>query len=46
LWSKFGEDITSEDYLASIFPPDMSWLMCVIGYIILFYSILDWNGIV
>jgi hypothetical protein len=41
LWSKFGEDIMSEDYLTSIFPPDMSWFMCISGYIILFYSILD-----
>ena len=46
LWSKFGEDITSEDYLTSIFPPAMYWFMCVIGCIILFYSISDWNGIV
>ena len=24
LWSKFGEDITSENYLNAVFPPDMS----------------------
>ena len=24
LWSKFGEDITSENYLNSVFPPNMS----------------------
>ena len=46
LWSKFGEDITSENYLNAVFPPDMSWCFCIIGNIILFYSVLDWNGIV